>query len=174
MYEAYREIFPELKGRELTDKLLSLALADAGKPGLKILRTEKGKPYVKEPDVFLSVSHSENLFICLIGDRPLGIDLQHGRKMDFEKVADRYFTDEEAAWVKHCGNSAFFRLWTRKEAFSKYTGNGLSDVMAKCPVLDRQDVEFLDFQWEQDLYCSCCIQKDAERSTLQRKQRNEE
>ena len=27
-------------------------------------------------------------------------------------------------------------------------------------VLDRNDVEFLDFQWEKDIYCCCCVKKE--------------
>lgn len=169
IYEDYRDMYPDLKGRELTDRLLSYALADAGMPDLEILRTEKGKPYVQSPDaaggphspnIYISASHSKNLFACLIGDRPLGIDLQHGRKLDPEKIAGRYFAEEEAELVRRLGAPEFFRLWTRKEAFSKYTGRGLEDVMAGISVLHRTDVEFLDFQWEKDVYCSCCIQRD--------------
>ena len=175
IYEDYREMYPDLKGRELTDQLLSHALAEAGMPELKILRTEKGKPYVqsadgadgsgktngrRRPDIYISASHSKNLFACLIGDRPLGIDLQHGRKLTPDKIAGRYFAEEEAELVKRLGAKEFFRLWTRKEAFSKYTGRGLEDVMAGIPVLHRTDVDFLDFQWEKDVYCSCCIQKE--------------
>lgn len=160
LYEDYRDMYPEIKGRELTDLLLSRVLAETGAPQMQILRTEKGKPYVpEETGIFLSASHSENLFVCLIGDRPLGIDLQHERRIDPEKIAARYFTEEEVELVRRQGKPAFFRLWTRKEAFSKYTGNGLADVMAKISVLDRSDVEFLDFQWEKGVYCSCCIGK---------------
>lgn len=181
IYEDYRDMYPDLKGRELTDRLLSHALADAGMPDLEILRTEKGKPYVQaaggadgadgfgwsgglhSPNIYISASHSKNLFACLIGDRPLGIDLQHGRKLDPEKIAGRYFAEEEAELVRRLGAPEFFRLWTRKEAFSKYTGRGLEDVMARISVIDRTDVEFLDFQWERDVYCSCCIQREDQR-----------
>lgn len=181
IYEDYRDMYPDLKGRELTDRLLSHALAEAGMQDLEILRTEKGKPYVQaaagadkagendcsgrpggsySPSIYISASHSKNLFACLIGDRPLGIDLQHGRKLDPEKIAGRYFAEEEAELVRQLGAPEFFRLWTRKEAFSKYTGRGLEDVMAGISVLNRTDVEFLDFQWEKDVYCSCCIKKE--------------
>ena len=161
IYEDYREMFPDLKGSELTDRLLSHALNESGFPNQVILRTEKGKPYVTgREDIFISASHSKNLFACCIGDRPLGIDLQHGRSLDPEKIAGRYFAKEETERVQRLGISEFFRLWARKEAFSKYTGNGLADVMAGISVLDRTDVEFLDFQWEKDVYCSCCIGKE--------------
>ena len=40
-------MYPESKGRELTERLLYHALAEAGMPDLKIMRTEKGKPYVQ-------------------------------------------------------------------------------------------------------------------------------
>ena len=98
-------------------------------PDLKIMRTEKGKPYVqsaeeqdqagrtKRANIYISASHSKNLFACLIGDRPLGIDLQHGRKMDLAKISARYFAEEEAELVRKLGAAAFFRLWTRKEAY---------------------------------------------------------
>ena len=160
IYEDYREMFPDRKGRELTDRLLSHALADAGLPDLEILRTDKGKPYVNSTNIYISASHSKNLFACLIGARPLGIDLQHGRKLDPDKIAGRYFAEEEAELVRKLGAPEFFRLWARKEAFSKYTGRGLEDVMAGISVLNRMDVEFLDFQWEKDVYCSCCIKKE--------------
>lgn len=165
IYEDYRDMYPELKGRTLTDRLLSHALAEAGIPDSLILRTENGKPYVKntagrnKPDIYISASHSKNLFVCLIGDKPLGIDLQHGIKVKHEKIAGRYFAEDEAELVRRLGAPEFFKLWTRKEAFSKYTGNGLRDVMARTSVLNRNDVEFLDFQLERDIYCSCCIQR---------------
>ena len=141
-------MYPESKGRELTERLLYHALAEAEMPDLKIMRTEKGKPYVQ------SAAEQDQ------ADRPLGIDLQHGRKMDPAKISARYFAEEEAELVRKLGAAAFFRLWTRKEAYSKYTGNGLADVMRGISVLDRNDVEFLDFQWEKDIYCSCCVKKE--------------
>ena len=78
IYEDYRDMYPESKGRELTERLLYHALAEAGMPDLKIMRTEKGKPYVqsaeeqdqagrtKRPNIYISASHSKNLFACLI------------------------------------------------------------------------------------------------------------
>ena len=90
----------------------------------------------------------------------LGSICSMGEKWILQRSRARYFAEEEAELVRKLGAAAFFRLWTRKEAHSKYTGNGLADVMRGISVLDRNDVEFLDFQWEKDIYCSCCVKKE--------------
>ena len=91
-------------------------------PDLKIMRTEKGKPYVqsaeeqdetqaelKSPNIYISASHSKNLFACLIGDRPLGIDLQHGRKMDPAKISARYLQKKRPNWCES---------WAQRHSFA--------------------------------------------------------
>ena len=44
----------------------------------EIERTEKGKPYFKELPLSFSVSHTNNLWVCLISDcaDPVGVDVQ--------------------------------------------------------------------------------------------------
>lgn len=126
----------------------------------RVQRSRIKQAELKDPIFIYPQATVKTCLACLIGDRPLGIDLQHGRKMDPAKISARYFAEEEAELVRKLGAAAFFRLWTRKEAYSKYTGNGLADVMRGISVLDRNDVEFLDFQWEKDIYCSCCVKKE--------------
>lgn len=158
VFEDYKRLFPELAGSELTDRLIKESLTEHGIEISEVLRTVKGKPYV-DADVYISVSHSENHFVCFIGERPIGVDIQKERKANIAKISRRYFTDEEIQYVESYGAEGFFRLWTRKEAYCKYTGLGLEEVLKGTPVLDRVDVEFTDFQLEKGLYCSCCIKK---------------
>ena len=72
-----------------------------------------------------------------------------------EKISRRYFTAREQRFVQEAGADGFFRLWARKEAYSKYTGLGLEEIMKGTEVLGRDDVEFFDFQLEKGIYCSC-------------------
>lgn len=161
IYEDYKKLFPGIEGRQLTDLLIINTLKQCGVYADKILRTEKGKPYI-ERDTFgqctyISVSHSGSYFVCLISDKPVGIDIQQQRKVKAENIAQRYFTEEEQNYIQSKGDEGFFFIWARKEAYSKYTGKGLEEIFKGINVLTRDDVEFIDFQLEKGMYCSCCI-----------------
>lgn len=169
--EDYKEKYKELKGRELTDKLIKYCLEEYGVLNPEILRTSKGKPYVEthsgfsaecplqKGEVHFSVSHSGNYFLCVIADKNVGVDIQNRRKANLSKIAERYFTEEEIRLIEDSGDDAFFYIWARKEAYSKYTGKGLQELIQGTPVLERNDVEFVDFQIEEDMWCSCCIER---------------
>ncbi|MFZ5950920.1 MAG: 4'-phosphopantetheinyl transferase family protein, partial [Candidatus Rifleibacteriota bacterium] len=60
-----------------------------------------------------------------------GIDIEcSARKVDFQPILRRFFSEEEiASWqLQPDPVSAFFRGWTRKEAFLKATGVGISGL----------------------------------------------
>lgn len=90
-----------------------------------IERTEKGKPCFPNLPIEFSVSHSGGLWICMVGDGPCGIDLQEMKACDYMKIAARFFSPQEQAFVVQRGLRGFYQIWTRREAFAKYTGDGL-------------------------------------------------
>lgn len=162
--EDFRDCFPELQGSALTDALIMDCIEAYGICNAKVCRTEKGKPYVeidggKDTSVFVSVSHSGDYFLCLVADVPVGIDVQHARRVKVQRISSRYFTSKEQQYMEAHGEAGFFTLWTRKEAYSKYVGTGLEEILRGTEVLDREDVTFLDFQLEKGVYCSCCIKR---------------
>lgn len=87
-----------------------------------------GKPFLTyHRDVFFNISHSGNYVICAVGRVPLGIDLQYHKKGDFRRVGKRIMTQEE--WKEYeksdFREEIFFRFWTKKESYLKYTGEGI-------------------------------------------------
>jgi 4'-phosphopantetheinyl transferase len=99
-----------------------------------------GKPELDGKPLHFNVSHSEAgglfAFTCTA---PVGVDLERVRALpDMLQIARRFFSPAEAAAILEVPEeertTAFFRIWTRKEAFIKATGEGLS-----CP-LDCFDV----------------------------------
>lgn len=78
----------------------------------------------------MSHSHSLALFAFTWG-RKIGVDVEYVRSMpDAEEIADRFFSPQENAVFRRvpAGKKleAFFNCWTRKEAFLKAVGDGLS------------------------------------------------
>ena len=78
----------------------------------------------------ISHSHSLALFAFAWG-RKIGVDVEYVRSMpDAEEIADRFFSSRENAVFRTvpAGKKleAFFNCWTRKEAFLKAIGDGLT------------------------------------------------
>ena len=157
--EKYKERHPQMKGSELTDALIKDCLEEYGVEDFHVLRTPKGKPYVELCDTYLSVSHSGEYFLCIIAERPVGIDVQERKNSNSDKIAERYFTEREKSFIRDNGENGFFTVWTRKEAYSKLTGEGIAEIIRGTEVIDREDVVFTDFQLEDGVWCSYCIER---------------
>ena len=154
----YKSKYPDLKGKELTNALIKLC---EGNPEMEIKRTPEGKPYAEGYN--FSVSHSGDIFACAFADSNVGIDIQHSRNVKADRIAERYFTEREAAGIE--SEDDFFRLWTRKEAYAKYTGRGLAQIMTGEEVIDREDVIFKDMiirdpENSQECFCSVCAGRE--------------
>ena len=81
--------------------------------------TEKGKPYLDDLSHHFSISHSQQWVALAVSETNIGLDLQANAPIR-PAVLRRCFTQEEQNYV---GEDAerFAQLWTRKEAYSKYT-----------------------------------------------------
>jgi 4'-phosphopantetheinyl transferase len=98
----------------------------------------RGKPALApalnraHPALNFNVSHSHELALLAFAHNPaVGIDLEYIRpETAGEQIAERHFSAQETASLRalplHMQPRAFFHCWTRKEAFVKATGDGLS------------------------------------------------
>lgn len=79
-----------------------------------------------------NVSHSDELGLCAVTrDRELGVDLERIRPgFIHEEIPEHFFSSQEVTKLRALPISlqekAFFRCWTRKEAYLKAKGGGLS------------------------------------------------
>lgn len=128
----------------------------------EILRTPKGKPYFKEIPVEFSVSHTGTLWVCLMGKETVGVDVQQMRRCRYDRIADRYYTQDEQEYVKQMGEEGFFQIWVRKEAYAKYTGEGLTEAMKEFSTLKDGGVSFVDFDIKAGVKGSCCMKEKCE------------
>jgi 4'-phosphopantetheinyl transferase len=92
-----------------------------------------GKPSVmSDLNIDFNLSHSGNFALIAISrDHKVGVDVEHFRpELEIEKIARRFFSDIENAELMSLHPelrvSGFFNCWTRKEAYIKAHGLGLS------------------------------------------------
>ena len=113
-------------GREL---LARLYFEKTGNPLPPIEKTERGKPYFVGSDLHFSITHTPRHAFCALAEMPLGIDAEEigGRKpLRLSDMARRWFSeDEQAAFFADPTRKCFLRIWTRKEALIKWTGEGM-------------------------------------------------
>ena len=108
---------------------------------LKFVYNDYGKPSLTgEHSLRFNMSHSREVALVAVArDAELGVDVEYIRA-DFasEEIAKRFFSRREVETLtslpKEETVAAFFRCWTRKEAYIKAIGKGLSQQ------LDRFDV----------------------------------
>ena len=101
---------------------------------VRILYNQYGKPYVEHEGFHFSVSHSGNLIAFAHHSSPIGIDVEMIK--DSISPAIRFFTENEKAYINNNPES-FFEIWTKKEAYVKYTGKGLSEGFKTFDVLEE-------------------------------------
>ena len=110
----------------------------------RLQNLEHGKPSAPDfPGLCFNVSHSGELLLIGFSDRTIGVDVEKTREnVDFTGIIKRFFSESEAeSWMQFRQASpidAFFRGWTRKEAWLKATGEGVAGL-GKCEVSFNTD-----------------------------------
>ncbi|MGN0363205.1 MAG: 4'-phosphopantetheinyl transferase family protein [Bilifractor sp.] len=153
-------------------------LSDAQKHPAAILKTDKGRPFLRingctretDPSIpDISVTDSGMYRIIGVADRRIGIDLQQNvlhSTTDSEedarrcrKLASRFFHPCECAYVLAAETEIqiirrFFRIWTAKEAYVKYTGSGIDGSFSTFSVIEPAEAHTA----AADPYISICNQ----------------
>jgi 4'-phosphopantetheinyl transferase len=93
----------------------------------------QGKPTLAYSSVLhFNLSHSEDVILLAFSRQTeVGIDVEHVRAgPTFFEIADRFFTPRESSALRSLSPErsaeAFYQVWTRKEAYLKATGLGLT------------------------------------------------
>jgi 4'-phosphopantetheinyl transferase len=96
---------------------------------------ERGKPALAGGELEFNVSHSgEIAMIAVYRGGRVGVDVEAMRPLhDLDALAVRSFAPLELAVLRSLPSAerelAFYRCWTRKEAFIKATGEGLTRAL---------------------------------------------
>ena len=94
---------------------------------LEFVYNEFGKPSFSNLPIHFSLSHCKDAVACAVSDHNIGIDVETIVPYNPD-VARRVCTAAELEMLEQSANKDvdFIKLWTAKEAISKYEGMGLS------------------------------------------------
>ena len=133
-----------LLGRVLLRRLLAERLCCP--PDALVFRTgEHGKPTLVSHDWQFNLSHSGDwLVLALCQQGPLGVDVEMGlRQRPVLPLAQRFYAPEEYQWLLALPSreqtSAFYRLWSRKEAVLKAQGAGIAAGLDKVRFVPEEE-----------------------------------
>ncbi len=116
-----------ISGRRLLSALLASRLGiDA-----EVTEHPSGQPCIRGSDIHCSIAHSgDSLMVGYSLLAPLGVDLEVHKPRRFDRLVNGFFstaeTTEFATIAPEEQESWFYRTWTRKEAFAKADGRGLT------------------------------------------------
>lgn len=134
------------------------------KMGATVKKGPYGKPYIQGANMFYNISHSAKYIVFSYAQDPIGIDIEKISAYDNEVMKSCY-TEDEILYVCQDENKQdvrFTEVWTRKEAYLKYIGTGLTDNMSQICVLNNKlnfngaDFIFIWTRRFQDYLLSVC------------------
>lgn len=93
-----------------------------------------GKPQIVNFPKKFNLSHSGDYVVCGVGDGEVGVDIQKWVPYR-ERTAERFFAPAEWKLLQELSvpqrTELFYRLWSRKEAYGKYTGQGIGSAVGE-------------------------------------------
>ena len=133
-----------------------------------------GRPFFEERTCDFSITHTQNHVFCAIFDgehEPMrvGIDAEDLDRPDFsnlQELATRWFVGEEQkTFLASPTKETFLRIWTRKEAYAKYIGEGLR-ALSKIDTVALENegrIRFFDYR-EGTILISVCAPRATDAS----------
>ena len=131
---------------------------------------KKGKPCLKNNDLFFNLSHAHQKIIYVFSKKKVGIDIEFKKRdVNFLKIAERFFSLSESEYLKSLPSAQlldmFYRLWTCKEAYVKALGEGISSfqhfsIDVKTPPLEINHFRLTEFFLAEEYQAAVAIEKN--------------
>ncbi len=108
---------------------------------IHIKKAALGKPYLADyPELAFNLSHTGNsMAVAVAKNCQIGIDIEQCKhRTSLAALVHKCFSDEEATHWQQLPEAeqqrAFYQFWTRKEAFVKATGLGITVGLHDCVI----------------------------------------
>lgn len=150
---------------ELIVRLIACKILDTDNSSLCFETKKLGKPFIREMEDFhFNISHTKNAVVAAFSSNEVGVDIERVREFD-EKIVKRFFTENEQQYVlseEKNANQRFFEVWTKKEAYVKYLGDGLNISMRSFDVFSPEVANNLITYFKEDYIIITCTEQKYE------------
>lgn len=130
---------------------------------VKYSRDINGKPYcINMPTIHFNLSHTRNALICATSNQyELGVDIERHKSINYD-IIERICNKDEISFIfsypKNKRDNAFYKIWTRKEAYCKCSGIGLrtnlKNINTLTPEKDSRFITWNDLEYTYSIYCN--------------------
>lgn len=122
-----------------------------------------GKPDFAEGEKHFNLSHSGD-YVCLaVAEFEMGIDLQFMRQVNNYRVVDRFFSAKEKQLLATLSDvekqKEFYRIWVKKEAYAKLTGEGIGKEVGVDTLEKNLDYIFEELKAPADYCMAVCYRR---------------
>lgn len=102
-----------------------------GKPDFQGVKAASGMEAAFGGSMHFNLSHSGEYVFCAVSKTEVGVDIQRMRPLSDFRLAERFFSSREMELILQNGEHSlrereFYRMWVRKEAYGKLTGEGIA------------------------------------------------
>ena len=143
--------FEICRATEISNKQLEFSVNAYGKPFL-----------IDNHHVQFNVSHAGHYIACAVDDEPVGVDIELIKITDL-KIADRFFTPDETAYIMQDQQAdRFYEVWTKKESRIKWEGKGLHKSLSSFSVFEsneREQITYHEVFQNDEAICNVCSTK---------------
>jgi 4'-phosphopantetheinyl transferase EntD len=92
-------------------------------PNFKLKKDENGRPFFSDSNKHLSISHADGWAAAIVGEEPLGIDIENYREKII-RVAPKFMSNTDMEFLMALGEvEAYTLLWSIKESVFKRFSN---------------------------------------------------
>lgn len=106
---------------------------------IEIITNNYGKPYIKNMNIYFSISYSYKYVICIISNKEIGIDIEKIRKTNIN-TKKIFGTKLEQDYIDNY--EKLFKIFTLKEAYFKMLGT------------DLRKIKDIEFKMNNNIICS--------------------
>lgn len=112
---------------------------------LEITKGINGKSFFQNHnDIHFNISYTSGVWTFAISSKEVGVDIERIRDCK-EEIIKRFYSQEEQTYVnqiKELRNQRFYEVWTKKEAYTKFTGQGVKNHMRKKNMINSMYQKF--------------------------------